>query len=103
MRKYNKETRAVIRFSFFLFFGLFFITTGALQAAFLDDLHKFDLSLQYRVMYNRSNLPGAGGSTVSDLKDYDFFRQRFRISLDVQPTKRVGGFVQLEYRGGWGV
>lgn len=103
MRKYNRVKRAVIRFSFFLFLGLCFLTVGALQAVSLDDLYKFDLSFQYRVMYNRSNLPGAGGSTFSDFKDYDFFRQRFRLSLDVQPTKRVGGFVQLEYRGGWGV
>ncbi len=103
MRKYNKKKRDVIRFAFFLIFGLYFLTVGDLQAASLDELYKFDLSLQYRVMYNRSNLPGAGGSSFLDLNDYDFFRQRFRLTLDVQPTKRVGGFVQLEYRGGWGV
>ncbi len=103
MRNYNGEKRIVIRFMFFLIFCLYFLTGSALRAELLDNLNKFDLSIQYRVMHNRSNLPGAGGSTFSELKDYDFFRQRFRISLDVQPTKKVGGFVQLEYRGGWGV
>lgn len=69
----------------------------------LGELEKIDLSLQYRVMYNRSNIPGSGGSTFVDHKNYDFFRQRFRLSLDVQPTQRIGGFAQVEFRGGWGV
>ncbi len=103
MRNFNREKKFVLRFAFFLIFSLYFLSVGGLQAVSLDDLYKLDLSLQYRVMYNRSNLPGAGGSIFSDLKDYDFFRQRFRLTLDIQPTKRVGGFVQLEYRGGWGV
>ena len=48
-------------------------------------------------------MPGSGGSTFAEHNNYDFFRQRFRLSLDVQPTQKVGGFVQVEFRGGWGV
>lgn len=90
-------------FHLFIILSLSLSVGNSLYAVSLKDLHKFDLSLQYRVMYNRSNLPGAGGSTFAEHKDYDFFRQRFRLSLDVQPTQRIGGYVQLEYRGGWGV
>lgn len=67
------------------------IPSGA--AVPLDKL-KVDLGLQYRVMYNFSN--------IGTVNDYDFFRQRMRISLDVKPAANVGGFAQIEYRGGWG-
>jgi len=90
-------------FYFILLFALYFSTLNSIQALSLKELHKFDLSIQYRIMYNASNLPGSGGSSFSEHSNYDFFRQRFRLSLDVQPTQKVGGFVQLEFRGGWGV
>ena len=90
-------------FYFILLFALYFSTVDSIQAVSLKELNKFDLSIQYRIMYNASNLPGSGGSTFAEHNNYDFFRQRFRLSLDVQPTKKVGGFVQLEFRGGWGV
>jgi hypothetical protein len=90
-------------FYFIPLFALYFSTANSVQALSLKELYKFDLSLQYRIMYNASNLPGSGGSTFADHNDYDFFRQRFRLSLDVQPTQKVGGLIELEYRGGWGV
>lgn len=62
-------------------------------AVSLDKL-KVDLGLQYRVMYNFSN--------IGTEDDYDFFRQRFRVTLDVKPAENVGGYAQFEYRGGWG-
>ncbi len=90
-------------FYFILLFALYFSTLNSIQALSLKELNKFDLSIQYRIMYNASNLPGSGGSTFGEHENYDFFRQRFRLSLDVQPTQKVGGFVQVEFRGGWGV
>ncbi|NOZ22503.1 MAG: hypothetical protein GXP25_15585 [Planctomycetes bacterium] len=62
-----------------------------------------NLGLQYRVMYNGSNIPGLDGSTFSDPEGYDFFRQRFRITLDVKPVEKAGGYAQLEFRNAWGV
>lgn len=53
-----------------------------------------DFGIQYRVMYNYSNIK-------SD-NQYDFFRQRLRLNFDVHTEDNVGGFLQLEYRGGWG-
>jgi len=53
-----------------------------------------DFGIQYRVMYNNSN--------IGSPKQYDFFRQRLRLNLDVHTEKDVGGFIQIEYRGGWG-
>jgi len=53
-----------------------------------------DFGIQYRVMYNNSNIQ-------SD-NQYDFFRQRLRLNFDVKTQAGVGGFLQLEYRGGWG-
>ncbi len=53
-----------------------------------------DFGIQYRVMYNNSN--------IASTKQYDFFRQRLRLNLDVHTEKDVGGFIQIEYRGGWG-
>jgi hypothetical protein len=92
------------KFSYlFSIFILYFLAASSIQALSLKELKKFDLSLQYRVMYNNSNMPGSGGSTFTDHRDYDFFRQRFRLALDVQPSERIGGFVELEFRGGWGV
>ena len=70
-----------------------FLSIPSEAAVPLDKL-KVDLGLQYRVMYNFSNI------TTSD--DYDFFRQRFRVTLDVKPGENVGGSAQFEYRGGWG-
>jgi hypothetical protein len=67
-------------------------------------IEKFNvkIGLQYRVMYNYSNIPLSGVNTAADTDDYDFFRQRMRFNIDVQPVENVGGFLQLEYRGGWG-
>lgn len=53
-----------------------------------------DFGIQYRVMYNNSNL--------GQPKQYDFFRQRLRLNFDVHTEENVGGFFQIEYRGGWG-
>jgi len=53
-----------------------------------------DFGIQYRVMYNNSNL--------FQSKQYDFFRQRLRLNFDVHTEENVGGFFQIEYRGGWG-
>ncbi|OGW54150.1 MAG: hypothetical protein A2Z60_02220 [Nitrospirae bacterium RIFCSPLOWO2_02_42_7] len=64
------------------------------EAAIPLDKLKVDLGLQYRVMYNLSN--------IGTENDYDFFRQRMRITLDVKPTTNAGGYAQIEYRGGWG-
>ena len=68
----------------------------------LDD---WDLAfgVQYRVMYNASNIPGPGGSSFADTADYDFFRQRLRLNLDLSPKDTdAGAFVQVEFRGGSG-
>lgn len=73
---------------------LLMVWTVPSEAAVQLDKLKVDLGLQYRVMYNFSNI------TTKD--DYDFFRQRFRLSLDVKPAENVGGYAQFEYRGGWG-
>ncbi|MGC9080058.1 MAG: hypothetical protein ACP5G1_04945, partial [Nanopusillaceae archaeon] len=53
-----------------------------------------DFGIQYRVMYNNSN--------IQSLNQYDFFRQRLRLNFDIKTESGVGGFIQLEYRGGWG-
>ena len=53
-----------------------------------------DFGIQYRVMYNNSN--------IASKKQYDFFRQRLRLNFDVHTEEDVGGFIQIEYRGGWG-
>ena len=55
----------------------------------------FDVGLQYRIMYNNSNIRAAD--------QYDFFRQRLRLWTDFHPEKNIGGYIQLEYRGGSGV
>lgn len=68
---------------------------------------------QYRVMYNASNipsgvnsssLPSPGNLTFGDTKSYDFFRQRMRLAFDIQPkdADNVGGYMQMEFRGGFG-
>jgi hypothetical protein len=53
-----------------------------------------DFGIQYRVMYNNSN--------IQSNNQYDFFRQRLRLNFDVKTQAGVGGFLQIEYRGGWG-
>lgn len=67
------------------------------------DSLKVNLSLQYRLMYNASNIPGPTETSFTNTKGYEFFRQRFRIGLDVQPSENVGGYVQFEFRNAWGV
>lgn len=76
--------------------GFFLILAWAVpsEAVVQLDKLKVDLGLQYRVMYNFSN--------IGTEDDYDFFRQRFRVALDVKPAENVGGYAQFEYRGGWG-
>lgn len=58
--------------------------------------------VQYRIMYNNANLPGPGGTTSISTKSYDFFRQRFRLGIDLRSDENAGGYAQFEYRGGWG-
>ncbi len=53
-----------------------------------------DFGIQYRIMYNNSN--------IQSNNQYDFFRQRLRLNFDVKTESGVGGFFQIEYRGGWG-
>ena len=62
----------------------------------------FAFGIQYRVVYDGSNLPGPGGTTPDDPAGYDFFRQRVRLNFEFAPTDSVGAFVQAEFRGGWG-
>lgn len=71
------------------------------HAGNIGDL-KLGLWLQYRVMYNNSTIPGPTGTSFTNTKRYDFFRQRFRVGIDVKTAEDTGGYVQLEYRGGWG-
>ncbi len=83
------------------------IPQGDTQVTQVSELYKVSFGLQYRVMYNASNIPfgslfGPGGTVPEDTKGYDFFRQRMRLNIDIQPAANVGGFIQLEYRGGWG-
>ena len=67
----------------------------AIELIKLDEKgYGIDFGIQYRVMYNNSNI----GSN----NQYDFFRQRLRLNFDVKTEKGVGGFFQIEYRGGWG-
>lgn len=72
---------------------------------------------QYRVMYNASNIPsgvnssslpstgtGPGSLNFGDTKNYDFFPQRMRLAFDIRPKDddHVGGYMQMEFRGGFG-
>ena len=70
--------------------GLFVAPAQAVKWQDLDA----DFGIQYRVMYNNSTIGAEDG--------YDFFRQRLRLNIDVHTEDRVGGFLQIEYRGGWG-
>jgi len=72
------------------------------QAELPLESSQVSLSAQYRVMYNAANIPGPAETTITNTDAYDFFRQRFRIGLDIHPTKKVGGYAQSEYRSGWG-
>ncbi|GIW57054.1 MAG: hypothetical protein KatS3mg082_3458 [Nitrospiraceae bacterium] len=68
-------------------------------------LDRFDLGLgvQYRLVYNASNIPGPAGTTFGRTETYDFFRQRLRLNLAIAPHEvAAGGFVQAEFRGGFG-
>ena len=107
VRNYKRESFAI----FSVFYLLSFILTacavaaplpnGDTQTELIDD-YKVKIGLQHRVMWNSSNIPISGVTTAADTKKYDFFRQRLRFNLDIQPSDKVGGFLQLEYRGGWG-
>lgn len=72
------------------------------RAISLDKL-RVGLWLQYRLMYNASNIPGPGGTNFGNTKSYDFLRQRARIGIDVRPFENVGGYAQFEFRSGLGV
>ncbi|MBI2487646.1 MAG: hypothetical protein HYW01_12010 [Deltaproteobacteria bacterium] len=61
------------------------------------------LWLQYRLMYSASNIPGPVNTNFGNTKSYDFLRQRARIGIDIRPFENVGGYTQLEFRGGLGV
>lgn len=59
--------------------------------------------MQYRLLYNASNIPGPADTSFSDPEPYDFLSQRLRLNLAVAPKGvPVGGFVQTEFRGGFG-
>lgn len=68
----------------------------------LDAAGRFAFGMQYRIVYDGSDLPGPGGTTPRDARSYDFFRQRLRLNLEASPTENAGAFVQVEFRGGWG-
>ncbi len=76
---------------------------GDTQVKLIDE-YEVRIGLQFRAMWNSSNIPIAGVTDATNPRSYDFFRQRMRFNLDVKPgkDKDVGGFMQLEYRGGWG-
>jgi hypothetical protein len=86
--------------------------SGALPGSFarrgdtnVSPLGDFDFTfgLQYRLIYESSNLPGPGGTTFDDARGYDYARQRLRLNLGVAPRgEDVGAFVQVEFRGGSG-
>ncbi|WP_304092734.1 hypothetical protein [Hydrogenobacter thermophilus] len=46
-----------------------------------------DFGIQYRVMYNNSN--------IQSNNQYDFFRQRLRLNFDVKTESGVGAFSSL--------
>lgn len=72
------------------------------RAISLDKL-RVGIWLQYRLMYNASNIPGPSETSFGNTESYDFLRQRARIGLDIRPFENVGGYAQLEFRGGLGV
>lgn len=61
------------------------------------------LWIQYRLMYNASNIPGPAGTTFGNTKSYDFLSQRARLGIDIRPFENVGGYVQLEFSNRFGV
>lgn len=63
---------------------------------------RFAFGVQYRIVFDGSNLPGPGASTPDRTANYDFFRQRVRLNFEVAANENVGAFVQAEFRGGWG-
>lgn len=82
------------------------IPQGDTQVSPLNRLN-VSMGIQYRVMYNYSNIPmtrsdGTVVTSFTDAHSYDFFRQRLRLNIEMQPAENVGGFAQLEFRGGWG-
>lgn len=80
-------------------------TRGDFQMTQIDlpEALSVGLGVQYRVMYNASNLPGPGSSTITDPRDYDFARQRFRINFGIAPKgQRLGGAAQIQFQGGFG-
>jgi hypothetical protein len=72
------------------------------RAISLDKL-RVGLWLQYRLMYNASNIPGPAKTNFGNTKSYDFLRQRARIGLDIRPFENIGGYAQLEFRSGLGI
>jgi hypothetical protein len=62
----------------------------------------FAFGVQYRLVYDGSNLPGPAGTTPDNPAGYDVFRQRVRLNFEFAPNDSVGAFVQAEFRGGWG-
>ncbi len=72
------------------------------RAISIDKL-RVSLWIQYRLMYNASNIPGPADTNFGNTKSYDFFRQRARLGIDIRPFENVGGYAQLEFRSGLGV
>jgi hypothetical protein len=69
------------------------ILVAPASAIKLQDID-MDLGVQYRLMYNYSN--------IASTEQYDFLRQRLRLSANVQTEEGVGGFLHVEFRGGIG-
>ncbi len=72
------------------------------RAISIDKL-RVSLWIQYRLMYNASNIPGPADTTFGSTKSYNLLRQRARLGIDIRPFENVGGYAQLEFRSGLGV
>jgi hypothetical protein len=72
------------------------------RAISIDKL-RVSLWIQYRLMFNASNIPGPAETNFGNTKSYDFLRQRARLGIDIRPFENVGGYAQLEFRSGLGV
>ena len=73
-----------------IFSGLMLFTSSWASQKVNDNI---DIGIKYRIMYNNSDLKSQ--------QQYDFFRQRLRFGMDIHKN-HTGGYIQLEYRGGWG-
>jgi len=70
------------------------------RAISIDDL-RVSLWIQYRLMYNASNIPGPADTTFGNTKSYNLLRQRARLGIDIRPFENVGGYAQLNLEAAW--